>query len=244
MKLNISTAQALAVQRHSIDLLQALRVKSMQDFDPDVLPWRALNDAEAACKRHGSALVDLMSDDKSRDQLKVLEEASNAIICALDAICGAKDERNAMGVREPDEMARMKARPDPRRPLFSGEGRGVDNGDSLNYADQDDTLSEQGFALCPEQRMTNWARARAEDHFSGLTLGRYLRSMITGASNDLERRALAAGTDSSGGFTTPDILSAELIDMLRAKSVLSAAGARTRQCPGWWCRRPRAEPLA
>jgi HK97 family phage major capsid protein len=222
MKIKISTAQALAVQRHSIDLLQSLKVKSMQDFDPEVLSWRALNDAEAACKRFGSALADSMTNDKTADQLKVLEDASNAIISTLDAIAGTKDERNALGVREPAEMARMKNRPDPRRPLLGREGRGIDDGQR-----GDEDPDEEGFALRPEQRMTAWARARTEEQFPGLTLGRYLRSMITGASNDLERRALAAGTDSSGGFTTPDVLSGELIDMLRAKSVLSAAGART-----------------
>ena len=51
--------------------------------------------------------------------------------------------------------------------------------------------------------------------------------MITGPRNDDEKRALAEGTDSAGGYTVPTPLAMEFIDKLRAKSVLIQAGART-----------------
>ena len=39
--------------------------------------------------------------------------------------------------------------------------------------------------------------------------------------------ALSEGTDSAGGYTVPTVLSAQLIDMLRADSVVMAAGAQS-----------------
>ena len=89
--------------------------------------------------------------------------------------------------------------------------------------------AETVYALAPEQRFTTWARAKSvdADAYRGLSLGNYLRSMIVGGMADLERRALSEGSDSAGGYTTPTPLSAELIDLMRAASVVTRAGART-----------------
>ena len=91
------------------------------------------------------------------------------------------------------------------------------------------TATEPNPALKPEQRMTAWAQARhhGADELRGLGLGQYLRSMIIGGKSDLERRALSEGSDSAGGYTVPDFLSAQLIDLARARSVCIAAGAQT-----------------
>jgi len=82
-------------------------------------------------------------------------------------------------------------------------------------------------ALKPEQRFADWVREHrgVEDH--DLALGDYLRAMVLGAKTDAEKRALSEGTDSAGGFTVPEILSAQLIDLLRARTVAIQAGART-----------------
>jgi len=66
--------------------------------------------------------------------------------------------------------------------------------------------------------------ANAEE-YQGLNLGSYLRSMVTGPRNEVERRALSAGTDSAGGFTVPSIVSSEFIDKLRPTSNVLASGA-------------------
>jgi len=63
--------------------------------------------------------------------------------------------------------------------------------------------------------------------YEQLSFGRFVRAMVCGPTNELERRALSEGTDSAGGFTVPDVLSAELIDALRARTVVNRAGART-----------------
>lgn len=63
--------------------------------------------------------------------------------------------------------------------------------------------------------------------YGGATLGGVVRAMITGPRNDGERRALAEGSSGAGGVTVPTPLAREFIDMLRARTVCIAAGART-----------------
>lgn len=62
-----------------------------------------------------------------------------------------------------------------------------------------------------------------------LNIARAIKGVITGNWNDAdtERRAMAEGTLSAGGYTVPSELAAQWIDMARAKSVSIAAGAGT-----------------
>lgn len=65
------------------------------------------------------------------------------------------------------------------------------------------------------------------------SVGRMLRGMVMGGraddakALDEERKALGISSDPSGGFTVAGMLAEEWIDRLRAKMVLSRAGART-----------------
>lgn len=68
---------------------------------------------------------------------------------------------------------------------------------------------------------------RSESRASELGFGGYLRALYHGASNDLERRVLAEGSQGAGGALVPAPLAAEIIDLLRARSVAFAAGVRT-----------------
>lgn len=65
------------------------------------------------------------------------------------------------------------------------------------------------------------------ERHEGVGLGDAVRAMITGARNDLERRALSEGTSSAGGYTVPAPLATWFIDRLRAQSVAIRAGAMT-----------------
>ncbi|MDF2140805.1 phage major capsid protein [Paenirhodobacter sp. CAU 1674] len=117
---------------------------------------------------------------------------------------------------------------DPRAPRGGdAEARGVDDGLGDGTFDGD-----SGAQIAPEQRCVAWAEARGQDAFSRLPVGRYLRSMVTGAETDLEKRALSEGSDSAGGYTVPTHLSARLIDTLRAASVVTRAGAKTVMLDG------------
>jgi HK97 family phage major capsid protein len=75
----------------------------------------------------------------------------------------------------------------------------------------------------------SWVEERSKHpkEYAHLRLGDVMRALITGPRNDLERRALAEGTDSAGGFTVPDILMARWIDRLRNALVIVRAGAVT-----------------
>ena len=64
-----------------------------------------------------------------------------------------------------------------------------------------------------------------------LTLGGFLRAMVGVGDGAKYRDAMTIGTDSTGGFTVPSVLTAALIDKLRAQSVLMRAGATTMVLP-------------
>src|SRR5437763_1270631 len=87
------------------------------------------------------------------------------------------------------------------------------------------TVENSSFALAPDESMLAWYQQRGREtgyersevqHFS---LGRVVRGMAGAGweEADLERRALAEGTNAAGGFLTPEVLSAAVIDRLRNK---------------------------
>lgn len=90
-----------------------------------------------------------------------------------------------------------------------------------------------------EQRMAEWAAQRGSDDGSGFTiadadefcLGNIMRALVEPAFRsqltDVERRALAEGTTTTGGFITPEVLSVNMIDKVRNSGRVFAAGATT-----------------
>jgi HK97 family phage major capsid protein len=96
---------------------------------------------------------------------------------------------------------------------------------------------DEGIALSREERVADWAEERfgsrsesisVEDR-DDFSLGRLMRGMVTGewSGAEAERRALSEGTDSAGGFLTPEVLGAEVIDRVRKRARVMEAGART-----------------
>jgi len=61
----------------------------------------------------------------------------------------------------------------------------------------------------------------------GVNLGNLMRAMVLGPRNELEAQALHRGADSAGGYAVPDEYAAEVIDLMRAKTAVVQAGART-----------------
>lgn len=168
-----------------------------------------LQTARRAKMKEARDLARSITTDTPEKRAREIEREHDAVMAEIDDLAdqieAAKDER--------DNAAQRLA----RRP-------GMDAADTSKELTQDTTP-----ALRPDQRMTTWAQARnhGADDLRGLGLGQYLRSMVTGAKSDVERRALSEGSDSAGGYTVPDILSAQLIDLARARSVCIAAGAQT-----------------
>ncbi len=206
----------LLVKKHTPDVLKTLKVRTLQDFRAHAQTWTELNKAERTLKRLINDAIDNCIDGSDEMRAAELENVADALANLKDEICSEKDFRSSKGNQAPRTNAAVTEIPavEPR------EAPAADNG----FVPQRD---DEAFALRSEQRMTSWAKARGAEGYDGLSLGRYLRSMAIGAKTDTERRALSEGTDSSGGFTVPTILSSELIDALRAASVVQAAGAQT-----------------
>lgn len=99
-----------------------------------------------------------------------------------------------------------------------------------DHAGRDDDPTEVR-ALRPDETVRQYLEKRGElrtpEAFRRISLGRYLRSMVLGPENEAERRALLGGSDSQGGYTVPTVLAADLIQLLRAKTRVMQAGART-----------------
>jgi len=95
------------------------------------------------------------------------------------------------------------------------------------------TEARTSAVLGTEDRMLDWqARRRTRSSFTAeeareFSLGRAVRGMVTGRWDDadLERRALAEGAGSTGGFLTPELVSAQVIDRIRAQAQVLEAGA-------------------
>jgi HK97 family phage major capsid protein len=137
-------------------------------------------------------------------------------MATLDFIDGEMDRRKAFGQTAP-LSAKQLGRPDQ-----SGEARG-DGRDgrarSSGWVEYRNGEPAELRVLTPDQPI-------AERSAGGPGVGDIARAMIFGPKGEAERRALAEGTDSAGGYTVPTVLASEFIDKLRAKTVVFQAGAR------------------
>jgi HK97 family phage major capsid protein len=89
--------------------------------------------------------------------------------------------------------------------------------------------------LKADQRMVPWLKARGRYTYQGdqgadtMRLGAIVAALASGRREhltDLERRALAEGTDSTGGFLVPEVLASTFIDRVRDALVVQKAGAQ------------------
>ncbi|MFW7432461.1 head maturation protease, ClpP-related [Vagococcus carniphilus] len=83
--------------------------------------------------------------------------------------------------------------------------------------------------LTPDQQFKTTQSSYERKEFSNMSIGKLVRGMATGKWDgaDKEQQVVAANRDGSGGVLIPAPLSNELINMVRAQSVLMTAGART-----------------
>lgn len=81
-------------------------------------------------------------------------------------------------------------------------------------------------ALKPEERMSSLADGYSTEP---LSFGRFIRGLVLGdwRGAEAERRALAEGTDTAGGYLVPTQLSNRIIDLARNKTAVVQAGALT-----------------
>jgi HK97 family phage major capsid protein len=207
--------RAIAARKNTIAFHKRAGVKSINEIAPHSLSWADLcaleKDATKACR----AMLDRVdSADDSGD----VEAAVDGFTDLLGALASEKDIRDAEGSKEPRAQAASSAQL-AKRPVLGAA--------SVGYGGDADAPVE--IALRSNQSMRAWAEARSSrpEHLRGMNAGQFLRAMIVQDKTEVERRALAEATDSAGGYTVPDVLSAELIDAARAASVVMQAGART-----------------
>ncbi len=220
MTIQFTNRQALALRKHAVTTLRKHDIKDVDAISVHGLSWKALNDLESDIKRQARAMLDGLKKDAPEDEAREVETAHDAILEIFDLIEREKDIRSNIGDKGPRAAGGNPMRPIPK----DGQARGDDDG----YQTAD--AEEASVLLRRDQSYTQWLLENRKSElrdYRGLTTGDYLRAMIVGPRNDVEKRALAEGTDSAGGFTVPDVLSARLIDRMRAASTVIQAGAQT-----------------
>lgn len=210
---------ALAVRKHAGVKLRGVGIPDADTFEPHTLDWSKLNAAQRSVADISRGILDKM-EAANDDEARSLSDAHDGLMTVYDLISEEKDHRTATGNREPRAISVAAA----RRPL---PGDLTVYGSAARSYPEADGGETQAFAIKPEERMVDWARTNGAEDTDGVTTGGLLRAMLVGAKNDAERRALSEGSNGAGGYTVPDILSASMIDRLRAQSVLTRAGART-----------------
>lgn len=163
------------------------------------------------------ALHDAFDADKaSAKDFEAQEAKERPIYRKIDMIdLDIAEERLNASERNKREAKRPGTGSRTARGVDDGEGYGAD----INRGWQDSSGKEI--------RSLTKAESVAKDRWEGPELGNILRAMVTGPRTDAEKRALAEGTDSAGGYTVPAPLAQKFIDKLRARSVLIRAGALT-----------------
>jgi HK97 family phage major capsid protein len=115
-----------------------------------------------------------------------------------------------------------------KRDVVGGDHRADGLGDGIEVMRDQENRRVFAYGKGASMR-SHYLQQNPDDAYRELRLGAFLRAMVCGPRNDLERRALAGGTDSAGGFTTPAVLFTEYIDALRARLVTARLGARIVQ---------------
>jgi HK97 family phage major capsid protein len=209
----------LMVKKHASGFLRNINARSLSDYTIWNKNWADLQKIKRDASRTVGDLVDQVSDGLAEKKAAELEVAYDRLSDFIGDISSELDRRSAAGVKTPIS--------DPSLPDTSRIPAVVERTAPAGDWGYDCAEGDEAFALRSDQSFRTWAQPLAHSSHEGLTLGKYLRSMIVGAASDVEHRALSEGTDSAGGYTVPTVLAGEMIDRLRAESVMVAAGART-----------------
>ncbi len=223
--LDFTDSHLIAVRRHATAIAGRLGLKRDKDFSAHTFDWKTLNSVQADTLRAARDLADKITDSMPESEARCIEECHDVLLHCYEVMEQEKDIRSQIG----DRGARADGRnPFSRAPKQSDVEQGPIG--SSDYMESDLNENPQVPLLRSGQSMVEHVRTnrfQGGDTLRGLTEGAFFRAMVTGAQNDIERRALAEGSDSAGGYTVPTILEARLIDRLRAASVVFRAGAVT-----------------
>lgn len=220
--MRFSHSQLRNVRTHARHVLQGIGVKDLLTYEPHERSWAELCKDIREFGEGARSMVAKIGDGTPEAVAAEIENACDTLMEVFDALNRERDIRTKIGNRA--------ARPhggDPNRPLGEDTGHRSSVDDLSFEIGGDEGEERRSTFLTRESRMSSWAMARDGDNRDIPTIGNFLRSMVTGPKTEVERRALSEGTDSAGGYTVPTLLSASLIDRLRAASVVNRAGAIT-----------------
>jgi len=188
-------------------------------------------------------LEDLLQNRAALDEARALLDKADGEDRELSrAENGRYDEIDAELDKLEARIKREESTRDRERGLADASARRTDEqpGGRLELARREGpSFAEiRNMATLPaEVRMVDWVRARQgeardTDEIPGpadYSIVRMLRAQADATKrsdlNEHELRALGEGTDAGGGVMVPEILSADILDRLRAASVVIAAGA-------------------
>ena len=207
----ILTARKLTQQYH-----RDLGVKSVLEILPHQLSWSDLAATKKSTVKTCRSLLDQVTDATPSARAAEIE----SVFDILNEL--TKNLEAEMNFR--DEIGDRSERMDPHGADEIGHTARLAE-DGCTWVRADDT-SPDGFALRKDEPMRAFAKPKPPSDMRGLGIGNLCRAMISGPQSDAERRALAQGSDATGGFNVPAITSNQLIDALRANLVVNAAGAR------------------
>ena len=172
------------------------------------------------------------------DALQLVRDAERGAVATLSRLNNLSDDGKSLTSRQAEDYAAAEKDLDVLGPLAETLERAANAVDRSAVPDvgghgfvrTGDTAFRAGQPLAPEQRMVDYLNARGlvgEDE-RGLSLGRYVRGMLTGQwqDADAERRALVGGTATAGGHLVPAPLSARIIDRARNRTRVLQAGAQ------------------
>jgi HK97 family phage major capsid protein len=219
MTIHITDMQGLAVRKLALPALRKLGVTEIGDYQPHTREWKDLQDHRKELLKSARAVNDGISDKTGDEELRTIEDAHNALVAVLDAIDRELDIRTHAGNRAPRPSGSH-----PKTPSAGYDGMEVSGVDESEGYTSRAGWSDRGGT---EIRVLKPTERFSPNEYRGPSLGAILRAMVTGPRNDMERRVLAEGSDSAGGYTVPTPLAMQFIDRLRAASVVMRAGALT-----------------
>lgn len=167
------------------------------------------------------------------------EKRTHIVYQAKEILSKAEGEARSLSAKETQQFDKLHAEAEEIRgqyermeqqgrtesELNESQGRKADpNMPSIRVDTTDAVLTRDQSVRSYVQGRSGLIGYEGEDRLSFPDM---IRALALGAKTPAEKRALSEGTNSAGGYTVPDILSAELIDRLRAASTVFKAGART-----------------
>ena len=190
--------------------------------------WEQMTNLVGLDKKHGG-----MTEAQHRDYLRAEADviAISDIVAGNHSLPAASDADKSLHTQL-RSIRDAEADPLKRHEQFADVLDAPANEPTVGdpYAPPARAVASDG-PLTREQRVSDWMRqhGRVRSDHESLSLGKMLRGYIagdwSGAENEL--RALNEGTGAQGGFTVPEPLAGEIIDLARNVGRVFQAGART-----------------